>query len=95
MLATRYPGLRRLFLEFLNSGSVQSSEDNISALWDRSQETFLSGWVLYRDFAAACLADGDVCPIVEESGAQDLISPGGDGVGLCIIERLLVAADCR
>ncbi|KAF7368666.1 hypothetical protein MVEN_00190900 [Mycena venus] len=94
MLTTRYPGLRRIFLEFLNGASTQTPEEHLSALWECSQETPIAQWVLYRDFAAACLADGDLCLIIEESGPKTLISPGGEGEGLCAIERLLVAVDC-
>jgi hypothetical protein len=101
MLTTRYPGLRRLFL---NPQQVGNSEDDISARWERPQEACDLEWDLFCNFAAACLADGDMSSMVEEAEEVEerqpkrlvsrLISPGAEGKGLSVIERLLVAADC-
>lgn len=97
MLTTRYPGLRRLFLQSLDADPVRTSEDDILALWKRPEDTPDSSpeWDLYRDFAAACLADADVFLIVEGNRPEQLISLGGEDEGLSVIERLLVVRECR
>ncbi|KAJ6572088.1 hypothetical protein B0H19DRAFT_1231662 [Mycena capillaripes] len=79
MLTTRYPGVRRLFVK---SRKVNNSEEDISALWDRPHEASSAEWDLYRNFAAACLADGDVCSIVEESepnSSVQVLAPAQEG----------------
>ncbi|KAJ7635371.1 hypothetical protein FB45DRAFT_865890 [Roridomyces roridus] len=73
----------------------RSSIEQISVLWERGTESTLARWSTYRDYASVCLADGDLCVLVEGRRSDELVSPESPDGGLCVIDRLLVVVECR
>ena len=72
------------------------SEEEIAGLGERPRDSTCSAeWDFHRTFAAACIADGDICIAVEERRAESLVDVGNGGESLSLVERLLVAADCE
>jgi hypothetical protein len=69
MLITRYPGLRCFFRQCEHIRSVEFSEGNIVALWDPSGERTTSDvkTLNFLRFAAACVADADIAPMLEDT----------------------------
>ncbi|KAJ7926155.1 caspase domain-containing protein [Mycena leptocephala] len=69
MLITRYPGLRCLFCRCKHIQSVEFSDENIVALWDPSGERTTSDvkTLNFLRFAAACVADADIAPMLEDT----------------------------
>ncbi|KAJ7896580.1 hypothetical protein B0H13DRAFT_2033978 [Mycena leptocephala] len=94
-LSTSFPGMRSLFHRALVVHGLPQSQDKILVFWNRSDGCIVPSCDFHRNFAAACLFDDDVAPILEgrPMGAIFADSPGPDG--LTTVERLLVAYDCR
>jgi hypothetical protein len=94
-LSTSFPGMRSLFHRALVVHGLPQSQDKILVFWNRSDGCIVPSCDFHRNFAAACLFDDDVAPILEgrPMGAIFTDSPGPDG--LTTVERLLVAYDCR
>ncbi|KAJ7909013.1 hypothetical protein B0H13DRAFT_2015463 [Mycena leptocephala] len=94
-LSTSFPGMRYLFHRALVLHGLPQSHDKILVFWNRSDGCIDPSCDFHRNFAAACLFDDDVAPILEgrPMGAIFTDSPGPDG--LTTVERLLVAYDCR
>jgi hypothetical protein len=95
MLITRYPGLRCFFRQCKHIQSVEFYEENIVALWDPSGDRTTSDvkTLNFLRFAAACVTDADAAIMVEE--AQQLWCCTDPTALLSVIERLLVASDCK
>ncbi|KAJ7608339.1 hypothetical protein FB45DRAFT_386126 [Roridomyces roridus] len=95
-LSTRYPGLRCLFLDFLEKKKTSplNSETDIAGLrcGDGPPDRLFDFW---RTFAAACLADRDISSLVEGSSPQKVCSVDSALPGLSVIETLLVATACE
>ncbi|KAJ7138241.1 hypothetical protein C8R44DRAFT_976045 [Mycena epipterygia] len=92
-LATRFPGVRSFFRSASYLRSRAPSEENILTMWDRPDEPPEPEWDFYRHFAAACLSDEDIAPMVEACPLHILSAPETGRGGLSIIERLLVVLD--
>jgi hypothetical protein len=90
-LTTVYPGLRRMFLNCRYVQGITLSEDALSSLWFRD----LCGpeWHFSRNFAAACIVDNDICPMLEANPQWTCVVNVAEG--LSVVERLVVAADCE
>jgi hypothetical protein len=71
MLITRYPGLRGFFRQCKHIQSVEFSEENIVALWDPSGDRTTSDVksLNFLRFAAACVADADIAPMLEDTSS--------------------------
>jgi hypothetical protein len=73
---------------------VQTSEERISALWDRTDPpSNIADWSFWRHFAAACLSDRDTANMMEQVSIQELICNSPENGGLSVVERLLVGYD--
>jgi hypothetical protein len=110
MLITRYPGLGCFFRQFKHIQSVEFSEENIVALWYPSGDRTTSDvkTLNFLRFAAACVADADIAPMLEgnppmledtppilEVTSRPLWCCTDPTAPLSVIERLLVASDCE
>ncbi|KAJ6542529.1 hypothetical protein DFH09DRAFT_1322381 [Mycena vulgaris] len=73
--------------------SSESPRTQLQAFNHLTMLTTHSEREFHRNFAAACVADGDVSRMVEEIRAEDLVGVDNAGETLSLIERLLVAAD--
>ncbi|KAJ7190179.1 hypothetical protein GGX14DRAFT_606401 [Mycena pura] len=91
-ITSRYPGIRKLFLECKHVSCAQNTEDDISTWWDRPGEACSPEWHFYRKFAAAYITDTDASSLLEDIELHMLVSVS-DGPGLSTVERLLVVAD--
>ncbi|KDR66881.1 hypothetical protein GALMADRAFT_1135259 [Galerina marginata CBS 339.88] len=89
MLATRYPGLRRLFAQSCHTPLTQKS---LFASWRRIGESCDSNpqFVFYQKFAAFCLIDNHLVREVEDTLPSQL---GGVGAINNAIETLLARID--
>ncbi|KAJ7135692.1 hypothetical protein C8R44DRAFT_952180 [Mycena epipterygia] len=95
MLTTRYPGLRRIFLNCKHIRGVGTSRDSIFSLWDRSRDRPDRDPhdLDFQSFAAACVADEDISGILEKSSCPSWCLDETNDQPLSVIERLLVASD--
>ncbi|KAJ6605397.1 hypothetical protein DFH09DRAFT_1353851 [Mycena vulgaris] len=91
-ITTRYPGLRRLLIGSKHIQLIEPSERAILSLWDRPDGSGPQ-WIFYRNFASACIADGDISAIIQDFPTSNLVVGDSPEEGLSVIERLLVAAD--
>ncbi|KAJ7201142.1 hypothetical protein GGX14DRAFT_465941 [Mycena pura] len=100
-LATLFPGLRSVFLHSKRIADVPPTLDGISALWDRSgggggiRVGDEIEWSFWKTLAATCLSDTSISAVVEQSTVPQLTHCELEDGGLSVIERLLVALDCR
>ncbi|KAJ7603828.1 hypothetical protein FB45DRAFT_78492 [Roridomyces roridus] len=95
-LSTSFPGLRSVFLASRSINDVSRTQQDISALWDRNDECPTDDeWTFWRAFAATCLSDKAIAPILEGHAIARLTSCVMDDGGLSVIERLIIAHDCE
>lgn len=97
-LITRFPGLRPLFLRSQPLQADEPSKESAIQLWGDGRDTsnYPSEWNFFLEFAASCLSDeAKVGDILEGSNADDLGHIPVDTGEYSVIERLLVASDCR
>ncbi|KAJ7135684.1 caspase domain-containing protein [Mycena epipterygia] len=95
MLTTRYPGLRRIFLNCKHIRRVGPLRDSIIALWNRSGDRPDRNPhdLDFQSFAAACIADEDIARILEQSSCPLWCLDETNDQTISVIERLLVASD--
>ncbi|KAJ7802490.1 hypothetical protein B0H14DRAFT_2892130, partial [Mycena olivaceomarginata] len=95
-LTTRFPGLRRIFLACKHLQDIEILSANaISELWKRQDDVSgMEDLVFFLQFAAACLVNKDIAPLMEGS-SQDVLNVESAPEGLSVVERLLVASDCE
>jgi hypothetical protein len=91
-ITTRYHGTRRLFLNSKHLRRPGNTEALISAVWARADDTQPHEWDYYCQFAAACLSEKKISPILGNISPRFLGSIDGD---LSVIERLLIASESR
>ncbi|KAJ7084206.1 hypothetical protein C8R44DRAFT_903325 [Mycena epipterygia] len=94
-IITRFPGTRSLFLKSKHFGRGRNNVAVVTALWARPDGTNGPNWHFYCDFAAACLCEDDISGILDNISTQCLAFVNGDSGGFSVIERLLVAVECR
>ncbi|KAJ6571161.1 hypothetical protein B0H19DRAFT_657834 [Mycena capillaripes] len=94
-LTTLFPGLRLLFLCSSCIQSIPMSKDDISGLWDRSDDFLDPEWSFWRAFAATCLSETGISAMLEETSVSQLADCLHDNEGLSVIERLLIAHGCE
>ncbi|KAF7321965.1 hypothetical protein MKEN_00719000 [Mycena kentingensis (nom. inval.)] len=97
-LSTRYPGLRRVFLEILQSEQTeQLDRDTILSLWRRT-DTFgtLEDFTFASTCAAECLAERCISAIVEVDSGYPLwtVDSSQAGYEFTVVERLAIACAC-
>ncbi|KAJ7921251.1 hypothetical protein B0H13DRAFT_2417519 [Mycena leptocephala] len=89
-IATRYHGTRGLLLKSKYLRCAGNTEALISAVWARADDTQPHEWDYYCQFAAACLSEKEISPILGNISPRCLGSINGD---FSVIERLLVASE--
>ncbi|KAJ7208850.1 hypothetical protein GGX14DRAFT_110278 [Mycena pura] len=89
-LATRFPGLRLLFLRSVFMAGVTVCEADFVLLWDRPNPPAGGEWSFWRTLAAICLSDTEISKILEHSMEAEVADYGVEG-WLSDIERLLIA----
>jgi hypothetical protein len=94
-IATRYCGTRGLFLKSKHLRRAGDTEALISAVWARADDTQPHEWDYYCQFAAACLSENHISPILEDISPQFLGSIYTESGDLSVIERLLIASESR
>jgi hypothetical protein len=94
-LTTLFPGLRFIFFRSKCMHNVPVLMDNISALWDRSNNPTDPHWSFWRTFAATCLSETSIAVILEETPVSQLAACPKYSGNLSLIERLLVAHSCE
>ena len=87
LLTTRYPGLRRIFIQSLDTAKVADLPDAICELWRSPEHHYDKQSRFSLEFAAHCLARHN--PIeLEEIRPSDLGRTCKEGLG--VVDRLLV-----
>ncbi|KAJ7664582.1 hypothetical protein DFH06DRAFT_325486 [Mycena polygramma] len=94
-LSTSFPGMRALFHQTIVLQRLPRCKQKLLILWDRSEEYVDPRWDFFRNFAAACLFDEDIAPIIDGASLRGLTSHCAKSRSLTPIERLLVAYDCQ
>jgi hypothetical protein len=94
-ITTRYQGTRRLFLKSKHLRRAGNTEALISAVWARADDTQPHEWDYYCKFAAACLSEQHISPILGNISPRCLGFIDTESGDLSVIERLLIASEFR
>ncbi len=88
MLTTRYPGLRRIFVQSPNINEVAGSPDAICELWRSTEYDYDKTSRFILEFAAHCLATSDINTDLEGIRPSRLGCTYEEGLG--VVDRLMV-----
>ena len=88
MLTTRYPGLRRVFLQCPHINRVANSPDTICELWRCTDYDYDKESSFTLEFAAHCLARSDPSSELEEIRPSKLGCTRETGLG--VLDTLVV-----
>ncbi|KAJ7065665.1 hypothetical protein C8F01DRAFT_1351661 [Mycena amicta] len=88
-LSTRFPGLKTLFEES-DYISSRDSQNDLFRLWDRPEDCHCDPqWHFFCEFAAACVTDHAIFPLIKGRTPTALSSAVAHVSGLSFIEHLL------
>ena len=94
-LATRFPGLRHMFILRKTVQKAETSKGSIIEFWkggETSSKDF--EWNFFFEFAASCVVyEANLARLLEGSYPNDLVCLSNDGRKYRVIEQLLVASD--